>query len=79
MYLFHRPSLRWVAWFLGGLLSAVLFFALTSIWQSAKAISNSYGVKNPALVQIDEQLTQDYSLNSTFAEFVATHQEPNFY
>jgi hypothetical protein len=78
MKLLQKRPWRWLRWLIAGLLSAVVFASLPSIWQSASATTNSNQVA-PALQQMDVNPTQLAPLQSTFVDIVATHQEPNFY
>lgn len=78
MKLFQKRPWRWLPWLIAGLLSAVVFANLSSIWQPASATTNRNQVE-PTLQQTDLNPTQLAPLQSTFVDIVATHQEPNFY
>jgi hypothetical protein len=54
MKLLQKRPWRWLRWLIAGLLSAVVFASLPSIWQSASATTNSNQV-DPALQQMDAQ------------------------
>lgn len=72
MRLLQKRTWRMLAWFIAGLLSALALVGLSAVGQPANATMNQ--TDTPA-VQLDVPPT----VPTSFADLVATHQEPNFY
>ena len=68
MTLVLNQNLRWLVYFLAGLVGAVLLSLISSFDQSALSATAHYGSE-----------ATSSALVSTFDEVAASHLEPNFY